>query len=64
MTVGEFCDLARCIPYLNGLIALDISGNPNYRSSLPPPVFFTAGAARPSSGVLMIIEALQRHRNL
>ena len=140
-----FCDFARCIPYLNSLISLDISGSsivtsfaampmmeahpesdysnghptsnastiqrgvmnrahPDYgsgialppglrsslpspvfstsrpasssllshvlstlhpsRSTLPPPVSSTSRAPRPISGLVKVIQALQRHRNL
>ena len=59
------CDFARCIPYLNSLIILTLNSdsimrrNPTIRS-----LAFVPSRPPSPSGLVKVIEALQRHRNL
>ena len=53
---SAFHDFAKCIPHLNSLISLDISG--------PEGTMNNRSSPRPGDGLVKVIEALQRHRNL
>ena len=64
-----FCDFARCIPYLENLISLDIGENIGYPASINTSAPFAANpkkGAHPdySSGLVKVIEALKKHRHL
>ena len=62
-----FHNFDKCIPHLNSLISLDISGPKRTMSRRTVErwgTYLNRRSPSPSSGLVKVIEALQRHRNL